>query len=66
MRVTRHHRLHPHYVLPDGQLVRLIRWLRNDRDEFVVRVSVGKKRIEFLVSWFDANAVYAGQMERQF
>lgn len=55
-----------HYVLPDGRLVRLIKWMRNDRDEFVVRVTPGGcARIEFLVSWFDENAVCVGLMEAQ-
>lgn len=55
-----------HFVLPDGQLVRLVRWMRNEKYEFVVRVSSGAGRQEYLVSWFDANAVCAGKMERQF
>lgn len=58
-----------HYVLPGGQLVRLIRWKRNDKHEFVVRVTSGsnpKHSKEYLVSWFDANAVYVGEMKRQF
>lgn len=58
-----------HYVLPDGTLVRLIRWMRNEKNEFVVRVTSGgtrKHRQEILVSWFDENAVYVGKIERQF
>ena len=55
-----------HYVLPSGQLVRLVRWTRNERNEFVVRVSPGgRQRLEFLVSWFDKNAVCIGHMEAQ-
>ena len=54
----------PHYVLPSGKLVRLIRWMRNEKNEFVVRVtSTGKDRIEFLVSWFDLNAICVGQVD---
>lgn len=62
-------RTYQHYVLPDGQLVRLIRWMRNEKNEFVVRVTSGsarKHRREYLVSWFDQNAISVGAMERQF
>jgi hypothetical protein len=57
----------PHYVLPSGQLVRLIRWTYNSNKEFIARVtSNGRNRIEFLDSWFEQNAVSVGSMERQF
>lgn len=62
-------RTYPHYVLPDGRLVRLIRWMRNEKNEFVVRVTSGgtrRHRQEYLVSWFDQNAISVGTMERQF
>ena len=53
----------PHYVLPDGRLVRLVRWLRKPNHDFVIRVtSNGRDRLEFLDSWFQENAVSVGRV----
>lgn len=53
----------PHYVLPSGKLVRLIRWYRKPDHDFVVRVtSTGRDRLEFLDSWFQENAIYVGRV----
>lgn len=56
----------PHYILPDGSLVCLIRWLRNEKWELMVRVTNGTDRREYLDTWFDKNAIFVGDMERQF
>lgn len=53
-----------HYELPDGRLVRRIRWLRKPNHDFVIRVtSNGKDRIEFLDAWFQDNAIPVGKVD---
>jgi hypothetical protein len=57
-----------HYLLPDGTMVRLIRWMRDEDNVFVARVAVegGKKPENYLGDWFHENAVHIGRMPRQF